>query len=302
LAKEAEEAKARLKNLGGERKQERASSGLGRDVRKRQLGDIAAILGGGSSKRQQREQESLKDEKQHGRQDSLGVKDEVRQRRRSREDHNEGKDSRRHRSDRRRSRSRSPRDGERRRRHRSRSPYEHRSSRSHRSTQHTSSSSRPPHRSRSTIEDGSSNKADTSNGPDPYDSDPLDSIIGPAPPPQIRSRGRGTISSASGIDSRFSSNYDPSIDVALNVDEEDDWEQALEALRDRTKWKAAGADRLRAAGFTEEEVAKWEKGGNKKEEDVRWRGKGEGREWDRGKVLGEDDVEIDVGWGRLKGT
>ena len=135
------------------------------------------------------------------------------------------------------------------------------------------------------------------------DSDPLEDIIGPQPPdpaPKIRSRGRGTVSSASGIDSRFSSEYDPAADVALNPEEEDDWDQALEALRDRTKWKKQGADRLRAAGFTEEEVAKWEKGGEKREEDVRWKGKGESREWDRGKVVDKDSVGIDVGWGRLK--
>jgi hypothetical protein len=142
-----------------------------------------------------------------------------------------------------------------------------------------------------------------------YDSDPLDSIIGPRPPPisEVRSRGRGLTSSASGIDSRFSSNYDPKIDVA--VEEDDDWDQALEALRDRTKWKQQGADRLRAAGFTEEEVKKWEKG-SKTEEDVKWAKKGEGREWDRGKVVGADGLfgvsseentvsKEDVNWGRL---
>lgn len=91
-------------------------------------------------------------------------------------------------------------------------------------------------------------------------------------------------------------------DVALNPGEEDDWDQALEALRDRTKWKQQGADRLRAAGFTEEEIGKWEKGKEKREEDVIWKGKGEGREWDRGKVVGDDGVDIDVGWGRLKDT
>lgn len=139
------------------------------------------------------------------------------------------------------------------------------------------------------------------------DSDPLDEIIGPRPPPKVRSRGRGLTSTASGIDERFSSNYDPSVDIQLDFDEENDWEQALEALRDRQKWRQQGADRLRAAGFTEEEVEKWEKGGEKKESDVKWAKKGEGREWDRGKVAmneGEDNIvkDIDINYGRLKGT
>ena len=86
-------------------------------------------------------------------------------------------------------------------------------------------------------------------------------------------------------------------------DTEDDWDQALEALRDRQRWKQQGADRLRAAGFTEEEVGKWENtGGEKREEDVRWRGRGEDREWDRGKVVGEEGIETMPEWGRLKGT
>lgn len=142
------------------------------------------------------------------------------------------------------------------------------------------------------------------------DSDPLDDIIGPRPPPtpKIRSRGRGTISAASGIDFRFSTAYDPTADVQLDPAEEDDWDQALEALRDRQKWKQQGANRLRAAGFTEEEVEKWKKGGEKKEGDVKWAKKGESREWDRGKVFSadsEDELlpkEVDLEFGRLKGT
>ncbi|MCJ1468617.1 hypothetical protein MMC07_007246 [Pseudocyphellaria aurata] len=137
------------------------------------------------------------------------------------------------------------------------------------------------------------------------DSDPLESIIGPRPPPsplRIRARGRGTFASSSAIDSHFSSKYDPSEDVHPNSDSENDWDQALEALRDRQRWKQQGADRLRSAGFTEEEVGKWEKGGEKREEDVRWKGRGEGREWDRGKVLEDERVETRPEWGRLKGT
>ena len=105
------------------------------------------------------------------------------------------------------------------------------------------------------------------------------------------------------MDAHFSASYDPSNDVQPRSDLEDDWDQALEALRDRQRWKQQGADRLRAAGFTDEEVKKWEKGGEKTEGDVRWAKKGEGREWDRGKVVDEDgQVDVRAEWGRLKGT
>jgi len=104
------------------------------------------------------------------------------------------------------------------------------------------------------------------------------------------------------MDTHFSSNYDPSNDVHPNSELDDDWDQALEALRDRQKWQEMGAERLKSAGFTEEEVEKWEMGGEKREEDVRWKGRGERREWDRGKVVGDDAVETVAEWGRLKGS
>ncbi|KAI9689207.1 MAG: hypothetical protein M1822_000945 [Bathelium mastoideum] len=140
------------------------------------------------------------------------------------------------------------------------------------------------------------------------DSDPLEAIVGPmakAPPQNkiVKFRGRGAFSTTSAIDSHFASGYDPSADVRPNSDEEDEWGLAVEAYRDRQKWKQQGAERLRAAGFTEEQVQKWEKGEEKTEEDVKWAKKGEGREWDRGKVLDEDgDVNVQAEWGRLKGT
>lgn len=134
------------------------------------------------------------------------------------------------------------------------------------------------------------------------DSDPLESIIGPLPHPaatNVKARGRGTFSSA--IDTHFSSHYDPAEDIQPNSDTEIGWDQALEALRDRQRWKQQGAERLRAAGFTAEEVGKWEKGGEKRQEDVRWSRKGEKREWDRGKVVGEDGVETKAEWTQTKG-
>jgi hypothetical protein len=95
------------------------------------------------------------------------------------------------------------------------------------------------------------------------------------------------------MDMHFNPNYDPSTDIALpspkatnlNALEGDSWDQALEAHRDRQTWKQIGAERLRAAGFGDEDVKKWEKGGEKLDEDVRWVGAGEEREWDRGKEI-----------------
>ncbi|KAL9600632.1 MAG: hypothetical protein Q9219_003065 [cf. Caloplaca sp. 3 TL-2023] len=147
------------------------------------------------------------------------------------------------------------------------------------------------------------------------DSDPLTSLIGPLPPSSLPSdqplpRGRGALHSTS-MDTHFTPSYDPSTDVqpsaALEA-ESLDWDNALEALRDRAKWKASGAERLRAAGFTDEEVGKWERGTTtnggdlKDEENIRWKGRGERREWDRGKVVGSEGVEVEAEWGRLKGT
>ena len=159
---------------------------------------------------------------------------------------------------------------------------------------------------------------------DESDSDPLDDIIGPAPPsatePAVRRRGRGATSGASGIDSRFAADYDPKLDVTPEPDDradghgvnggsnangggEADWDSAVEAFRDRAKWRQQGAERLRSAGFSEEEIRRWEKGGQKDESDVRWTGKGGLREWDRGKVLDDDgQVTVEAEWGRLKGT
>lgn len=138
------------------------------------------------------------------------------------------------------------------------------------------------------------------------ESDALEPFIGPSPPTssrKVRFRGRGTFASGSAIDSHFSATYDPTTDVRPNSDTENDWDQALEALRDRQRWKQQGADRLRSAGFTEEEVTRWEEGRERNESDVRWKQKGEGREWDRGKVVDQDGlVETVAEWGRLKGT
>lgn len=108
----------------------------------------------------------------------------------------------------------------------------------------------------------------------------------------VRKRGRGALKETSGIDGRFEKGYDPAQDISLDSDDEDaqDWDMALEAMRDRAKWKRNQAARMREAGFDEKDIQKWEKGSlgqTDREPDlknVRWSRKGETREWDAGKV------------------
>lgn len=135
-------------------------------------------------------------------------------------------------------------------------------------------------------------------------SDPLEEFVGPLPakepdelePVRVRGRGAHKITSVSNIDAHFSSNYDPALDVQPEneqPDDREDWDMALEALRDRQAWKKKHADRMRAAGFGDEEIEKWEESGREKDaRDVRWRAKGQVREWDVGKDQldsGKDD-------------
>lgn len=135
------------------------------------------------------------------------------------------------------------------------------------------------------------------------DSDPLEDLIGPVPSsPKIRRKGRGAASGPSAMDTRFSASYDPKSDIQPDSDlEGDDWGDSLEALRDRARWRQQGAERLRAAGFTDEQIAGWERSGGREKgvEDVRWATSGEGREWDRGKIdSGLDQTEGRLGWDR----
>ncbi|KAI4195912.1 MAG: hypothetical protein LQ350_006896 [Teloschistes chrysophthalmus] len=196
---------------------------------------------------------------------------------------------------------------------RSRSPrrsHHHSNRRYHQSRPSSRSRSPSPQRSRrSDLPNGNHRPAhSTSTSPSSdsdSDSDPLASLVGPLPPPpKPLTRGRGAHTSiTSNIDTHFNSTYDPSTDITPNIPaESDDWDNALEALRDRARWKASGAERLREAGFSDEAVRKWERGGEGKEEEVAWKGRGEGREWDRGKVVGPDGVQTGAEWGRLKGT
>lgn len=106
------------------------------------------------------------------------------------------------------------------------------------------------------------------------------------------------------MDDRFLSTYDPKLDVqpvSTDVDG-DDWDQAVEAARDRAAWQKTQADRLRTAGFTPQQLETWEKGElAKSEADVVWRAKGQGREWDVGKVMGSDgNVETRAKWAKQR--
>ncbi|KAJ5162195.1 hypothetical protein N7492_007587 [Penicillium capsulatum] len=156
------------------------------------------------------------------------------------------------------------------------------------------------------------------------ESDPLEDLVGPLPQKSgeepIRSRGRGAYKpNSSTIDAHFAPDYDPTLDVQLDGDgervatarasrrpvaglttDDDDWDMALEALRDRAHWRQKGDERLRAAGMNENTIGRWKDNdafsgldGEGKPEDVRWSKKGEGREWDRGKFV-NDDGHIDV--------
>ena len=127
-------------------------------------------------------------------------------------------------------------------------------------------------------------------------------MVGPLPPPKlaaVQSRGRGSHGNKTeGIDARFSAGYNPAQDTALTADKADEWGDAVEAFRDRQRWKQQGGERLKAAGFSEEQVKRWEQGDEKTEEDVRWSARGKAREWDRGKVVDDDgDVSYKAAWG-----
>lgn len=305
LAKEAAESKARLGDL--EHTAEVKKQKLNPDsktIRRRQMGDIHAILGGkrrseksesGSDRRRERDarpssgserrererdrrrrskndlfEDGVREERHHGR---LSRDDKDRDKRRTSDrrrtddasDDEERSKSRRHRH-RSRSRSRSPR-------HRS-DARDKTKSRRHRSPVESRKS--PPHRSRRKSPERE----------EAEDSDPLEDLIGPAPAPKYR--GRGTIAGSSGIDKRFSESYDPKTDVDMDevVSGKSNWEDEVEAFRDRQKLRQSQEERLRAAGFGDDQIHRIHNGSNGGTEDeanVRWSKAGEKREWDEGK-------------------
>ncbi|KAK1982772.1 pre-mRNA-splicing factor 38B [Colletotrichum cereale] len=220
LAKEAAESRARLKDLEHAEEKERRRKAGPQDIRKRQMGDIKAILGdrketpGRAGRAADNEKPQVKHEPSSG-----GNRRATHERERERD-------------------------------------------------------------------------RDSAGGGEASDSDPLDDFIGPAPAQQVRSRGRGAAAGTSGIDKRFEADYDPKADVEMAEDGAgaEDWDDAVEAFRDRQKWRQNQEARMRAAGYSDEMIKKWREGGaggeHKDERDVRWAKAGEKREWDRGKEEG----------------
>lgn len=325
LAKEKAETRARLKGLESGAKRSRDDAGtLDDDGTKRQRrggereGRWKGVLSGlGKPSLRERDGER-RSERPHKSRDQT-TRQEADRIDNDRHSHKESRSHRRRRSRSPDSRSRSPRhrkrsDRDRKSSHRSRS-REHKDRRRNRSRDGRSRSPDDHHERKVTTRSrpSASHKERALRSPpsktnhnSPSDSDdPLTSFLGPAPPPVIRPRGRGADSSnRSTMDLRFNDpSYNPRADVALSDSDgeggkDDDWSTSLEALRDRAAWREKGAQRLRDAGFKEQDVAKWESGGREKDErDLKWKGKGEGREWDAGKVAGEEgEVRVKAAW------
>ncbi|WDK23570.1 pre-mRNA-splicing factor 38b [Colletotrichum graminicola] len=322
LAKEAAESRARLKDLEHADEKERRRKAGPQDIRRRQMGDIKAILGDrkdtpGRAGRADKEKPQTKDEpsprRRHPHRERRSASPERgggARHRRSRRDGSDSErdDRRRHKGDRR--RSRSPEEASRRHRHRSPLGGRDPTSKPHRGDKQRSrgetaheliARSLRTRRERSrerpqgggfSIKGGSGRRereresAGGGGGGDMSDSDPLDDFIGPAPAQQVRSRGRGAAAGTSGIDKRFETDYDPKADVETAEDAAGagDWDDAVEAFRDRQKWRQNQEQRMRAAGYSDETIKKWREGGEQRDErDVRWAKAGEKREWDRGK-------------------
>jgi hypothetical protein len=318
LAKEAEESKAKLKELRtGDNRRKREESPQRSRKRRRSIDNYVESRGNGT--RESREKDREYSRKHRTRDRSKDRRGSYRRRDASSESERNHRSRRRRRSH---ERSRSQEsDYERKHRSRRKSHRHHDRSRS-RSTPEDSRKSHRKHLRRKASpsdEEGNSKKpsilpvdgsAKTKADSVDSDSDPLERLVGPLPPSRqsekiVKRRGRGAFSSSGdhSMNAHFAADYDPSTDVRPDSDHDDDWEEALEAMRDRQRWKQQGADRLRQAGFTDAQITKWENGDEKNEEDIRWAKKGEGREWDRGKVLDDEgNIDLKPEWGRLKGT
>jgi len=312
LAKEAAEAQARLDDLTvAEEKKRRKLNPTAGDIRRRQLGAISSILAGRKRKHGDADEKDKKTpgERDEDRRPSTRPSGSKEEKKKAEEPRDRRREEARSRDDRRhRDRSRSPL--HRTHRHRQRTPMssddeEERRSKSRRKGKERATSAAdaligdlekrkrqgrldPPEGSRHNKELILPLKSDRSRSrrlAEDDDSDPLDDLIGPAPPPRspVRPRGRGAALGPSAMDNRFSESYDPQSDAQPEAEEAGDWGEAVEVFQDRQKWKQQGADRLRAAGFTDDQVKKWEKGGEPDIDDVRWTKAGEGREWDKGK-------------------
>ncbi|KAK6503138.1 hypothetical protein TWF481_008173 [Arthrobotrys musiformis] len=281
-----------------------------------EIGDIDRLLQ--ASRRERRDGEKGKDKE----------KDKERSNRDRERSHSRERGSRRDRRDKERRRSKSrdrTRRSHRSKRSRTASPSRsrsrssspdrrrHKSHKRHKSRSRSPSSSRSPRKRRRSA----SPKAPRSNpaqdekmsrlSPPQDDEDPLAEYlskksanrspeIGPSLPYKTkngpRPRGRG-LPGSSAMDARFDPSYDPTMDVTpTNPQDEDDWEAALEALRDRQKWKQQGKERLKAAGFADDFIEAWETNKTKDESKIKWSKEKGGRDWDRGKVIDDKTGEV----------
>ncbi|UNI24155.1 hypothetical protein JDV02_009927 [Purpureocillium takamizusanense] len=274
-AKEKEPQPTRAESSRSTRKPSRAAGEP--TLRRRQMDGIRAILGGASRdpvpSRHHGERRGGDSTTRHGgsilrggdhpkRHDRLiehrhpSRDDELTSRRSRHDTHISGEERPCHHTTSRRSRSRSPR------RRRSRSPERSRRRRDRSSSPRSKRASRQPA--------AASSDSDHEN-------------FGPAPPPTFK--GRGTIGGAADLDRRFSSSYDPKMDVDPGSDG-GDWDDTVEAYRDRLKLKQNQERRMRDAGFPEDQIRKMTQG-EKTDKDVVWGKAGEKRDWDRGKDEGD---------------
>ncbi|PHH60888.1 hypothetical protein CDD81_1049 [Ophiocordyceps australis] len=312
LAKEATQSHARFKNLEytDEIKRRKLNLKTG-DVRKRQLGQIHAIIGDrrGTSDRVSNRDEHWKHQRPNDKNIELTTGETQQSRRYDRLSHEEIvtkdckrrqeeiaqlKRSQRHASEAddaafesRRLRTASPRIS--RKSRRSRSPNEECSKSRRRSRHH--SRNRSQHRP--TWSDQSTSSAKASATKVDSDFDPLEDFIGPVAPP--KHRGRGRIGGALDLDRRFSASYDPKADIEDIVNIGEDWDDTVEAFRDRQKLRVCQEQRMRNAGFAEDQIEKM-KGGwcmeSRTEPDVIWSKAGEVRAWDNGKIL-DEEMEVE---------
>lgn len=337
LAKEAADSKARLEGLEQAEEAKRLKTNPNtRDIRRRQLGDIAAILGGGRRRSRHRDGDdeagsgqaseeassASKDRRGHSsstRRDLIREeRDDRRRHGRLERDSESGRSGHRHEDRHERRRGSDSEHGERSSKHRSRRDHDRSRSpgRKHRHDCHLSKSSETKqdrYRDRSPTSkrrgEPSSRRSERSPSPrrhrrrrrspshSPYDdgTDSSDDMVGPMPAP--KPRGRGALTGSSGIDRRFSDSYDPKTDVQMDDDvaHAGQWDDAVEAFRDRQKMKQNQEARLRSAGFSESHIEKIQaattmtRSGEKSEADVQWTKAGERREWDKGKVSEDED-------------
>jgi hypothetical protein len=330
-----ERERERARERGKEREGER-----GHDRKRRRLSDDGANDGRRRAQREERHERSRKTRRRSRSRSRSPEREESRSRSRSREKRrrdkrpqdeasNKEKRSSRHEkgseqhptksSRRSRSRSRSMS------RSRSRSPAGHRSKRDRDRARDRDEDEDDDHKSRRRNRNRNRNKPHSgsrsvSSASASSDSDPLSSIVGSDPADHKTlttiKRGRGFTrdahggggrKSSSNIDAHFSSTYNPALDVDPDPDSSDDadgadMDNALEALRDRRAWRAKQADRLREAGFDEDEIDRWKKttsslqktrlgsgngddNGDVPLREVRWSKTGEQREWDAGKPV-----------------